>query len=1081
MALDGSLSPGETLGMTLFRMQSRVASERDKLGPVVTGEAIPATGESWAKLENFTFGPGIKTMLPDMVRRFMEEHQLAGDMNASVHIKPRPGGGTPEFRVEINLYRGNLAVSPDQWLSRVERRQIDTLHGAFDLMRVGGLNSARETAAPKSSTAPVDPANQGLIDHLEGTITPSLVRLTKVDGRFIFTQDGIQVDKLTGWVEKNSFQIDGHIDGYAADAPAELDVVGTDIFIPHTPEYANAMPRVVREIYEALHPEGSGRLWVKMVRQGAGTKPIVSGELVVLDGQINLNEFPYPLRNLTGKISFGPDPVHGTRLDIVDIRAHGIKGGPNENNTVTINGLLSPIDGDAEMNINVVGEHIFNEPAIRAALPREGRDALHSLDPSGKGDFPTFKSNILANIHREPGPYKPFKITLTMDLEDGAGAFEGFPYPLEHMTGRVVIGDGYVRLEHCSAKKADASVTLDGGLTFGRGIPLTPDISLTARNVPIDQTLMTAISPERREWIEKLGVSGKLDVDGNIFLRQVPTTGPVVHAVTKPATQPTEVMVDLKMGVHDGALWPKDSTFAVSDLSGKLHLFDGRIDFDSFKGRRGGAAISASGSALWANHRPDLSISASAKNLLLEPALYQLLPADAQAAWNSVHPEGTLDVGLEYGKSLGATTQPATQPTYHVSLIPGKLAATLKDVPYRLTDLSGKIDVGPNGTTLTNVMGKHNAATIVVSGTGGGTAEGAAGGWKLTLQGRDVPVDDDLRKALPTASAALIKSMNLTGKLGFDFKRLDYRPAPLQKNGKSTDGDFDLGGTLWFNGASMEVGLPISEANGAMQFEAGIRRGKLGAVKAKIESGTLKLAGRNAKDFSVDLYKPELYDAMRLDKIQGSLAGGEIAGQVDLAFPENAASRFALTLVLRNADVTQLTGEKDIHGQLTASGALEGSWNDPSSRRGRGDVTVAGRDMYHIPLMLGLMQLTNLSLPISSPFSEGNARYSVDGQRITFERIELRASNMLMQGSGSMNFDTKKVKMTFETDNPNWPKLPIVNELLQGAKHELLQIHVNGTIEEPKVSGSVMNTFQTTIDEVLRGGRPEDSAKRSKK
>jgi hypothetical protein len=30
-----------------------------------------------------------------------------------------------------------------------------------------------------------------------------------------------------------------------------------------------------------------------------------------------------------------------------------------------------------------------------------------------------------------------------------------------------------------------------------------------------------------------------------------------------------------------------------------------------------------------------------------------------------------------------------------------------------------------------------------------------------------------------------------------------------------------------------------------------------------------------------------------------------------------------------------------------------------------------------------------------------------------------------------------------------------------------MQIHVTGSIQEPKVSGSVMNTFTTTIDEVL--------------
>jgi hypothetical protein len=68
--------------------------------------------------------------------------------------------------------------------------------------------------------------------------------------------------------------------------------------------------------------------------------------------------------------------------------------------------------------------------------------------------------------------------------------------------------------------------------------------------------------------------------------------------------------------------------------------------------------------------------------------------------------------------------------------------------------------------------------------------------------------------------------------------------------------------------------------------------------------------------------------------------------------------------------------------------------------------------------------------------------------------------------------------MTFVTDNPNWPKLPLVNEIIQGAKHELLQIHVNGTVQEPKVSGSMMHTFSTTIDEVLKGSDTSDSPRR---
>jgi hypothetical protein len=86
-----------------------------------------------------------------------------------------------------------------------------------------------------------------------------------------------------------------------------------------------------------------------------------------------------------------------------------------------------------------------------------------------------------------------------------------------------------------------------------------------------------------------------------------------------------------------------------------------------------------------------------------------------------------------------------------------------------------------------------------------------------------------------------------------------------------------------------------------------------------------------------------------------------------------------------------------------------------------------------------------------------------------FESIEVRAKDLLISGSGALDFGTKKVNLTFTTDNPNWPKVPILGDIVQSAKHELLQIHVKGTLQEPKVSASAMSTFTTTVDEVLKG------------
>ncbi len=125
--------------------------------------------------------------------------------------------------------------------------------------------------------------------------------------------------------------------------------------------------------------------------------------------------------------------------------------------------------------------------------------------------------------------------------------------------------------------------------------------------------------------------------------------------------------------------------------------------------------------------------------------------------------------------------------------------------------------------------------------------------------------------------------------------------------------------------------------------------------------------------------------------------------------------------------------------------------------------------MYHIPLVLGLLQVTNLALPIAEPFHEAMARYNLEGQRVTFEKVELRSDTMRMTGAGHLDFGTKQVRMSFTTDNPGGLKVPFLNELWQGARNELLRINVKGTIQDPKVETSSMGTFTTTVDEVFRG------------
>jgi hypothetical protein len=424
-----------------------------------------------------------------------------------------------------------------------------------------------------------------------------------------------------------------------------------------------------------------------------------------------------------------------------------------------------------------------------------------------------------------------------------------------------------------------------------------------------------------------------------------------------------------------------------------------------------------------------------------------------------------------------------------------------------MSDLGGEVRVSPDRVELSGLTARYGKAHIAVSGTG---TSGPASRWDLEVSAKDLPADADLRRALPPSLAGVFDSLHVRGTLGLELSQFSYRIGEATAAGRAAaaaggsaagaavDPEIDLNGRLTMSDVSLNAGAPMDKVQGSVALEAAIRGGRLWSLGGHLDVASLDVAGRSVTNLRAELSKVGGEPELLLRNVRAAAAGGDLAGDVTLVPPDadgpaapgqpGSPGQYKLSLFVRNADVRELakeTGEK-LSGRVTASLAMEGNWGQAAVRRGRGDVSVTGREMYRIPLVLGLTQVTNLALPISSPFSSATARYSVDGQRVNFERIELRSNNLLMTGDGLLDFGTKQVKMLFVTDNPGAFKIPFLHDLWRGAQQELVRIHVRGTVEDPKVQNRPLGTFTTTVDQCSAGtgramGRATDRSPRGRR
>ncbi len=531
-------------------------------------------------------------------------------------------------------------------------------------------------------------------------------------------------------------------------------------------------------------------------------------------------------------------------------------------------------------------------------------------------------------------------------MDDASGALVGFPYPLHHVTGLIKVRDGYVEVVGAHAERGAASVAVDGRVSWVDASQTR--LIVKVRGMPMDAELLGAIPAERRPWLTDLGINGVLDVDGTITQPKLPPAGTLSTSGGLDL-----IHYDLSIALREGTLHPANSEISASNVTAKLRLNPSRLLIDELHAQRGKASLAVDGSVQWMSGHPHLAFNADAREVALDLPLYHVLPESVRRAWGELQPDGSVDVHVKFegdadslsldagrhNPSIATPISIVDAPVFSAVIRPRDLAVTLKSIPYRLDHVAGAVTVTSGKVTIADVTARHGDAAVAIAGTGD---IGSQLVWNLRVSGKGLQVDNSFRAALPTSLRAMVDALKLQGVSDFSLSRLVYRlpaeppregPAPATQPARPEPApEIDVSAVVAIRDGSLDVGIPLEQVNGAVALDAEVRDERLTWMKGKIEVSRLSMAGRELRDFRADVLRPRDKNELQLAQMQAQLAGGAMAGQMGLLFPDDGPSRYNLDLVLRNADVRALTTspDQDIHGSLTASLSLEGAWAIPA-------------------------------------------------------------------------------------------------------------------------------------------------------
>jgi len=312
-----------------------------------------------------------------------------------------------------------------------------------------------------------------------------------------------------------------------------------------------------------------------------------------------------------------------------------------------------------------------------------------------------------------------------------------------------------------------------------------------------------------------------------------------------------------------------------------------------------------------------------------------------------------------------------------------------------------------------------------------------------------------LRRLLPEAAREAVEALKLNGRFELDAPSVVYRPGASDGLGVFVDA------TVRFDGARAEAGLPISDFHGTVRVTATAPAGQdKPKVDVMVRGETMQVSGWRVDGLQARLRQSAGSDRMLVELLAGNIDEGYVAGVGAVDFQTRD---FHARLSLVDADLKKLLqrsekpageGEKkerDLPGGLvSASVKLDGSIDSSASLYGRGALLVRDGDLYGVPMMVGLAQITHLALPVADPFDQAGVGFVIRGRRMHLERVELKSPSMVLSGGGTYAFDTGAIDLLLKTSNPRALKLGTLTDLLDTLRDELIAVRVTGTMSAPK-------------------------------
>ena len=137
---------------------------------------------------------------------------------------------------------------------------------------------------------------------------------------------------------------------------------------------------------------------------------------------------------------------------------------------------------------------------------------------------------------------------------------------------------------------------------------------------------------------------------------------------------------------------------------------------------------------------------------------------------------------------------------------------------------------------------------------------------------------------------------------------------------------------------------------------------------------------------------------------------------------------------------------------------------------------IRNAQMFKVPLLLAILQVIHFAVDDDNAFHDGMFSFIVDGEELILEEIDLRGKAVSMVGAGRVRVPTQAMHLVLLVGSPlRLPRVAVLSELLEGVARELMEVHVEGTLDKPTFRAEIVRSVKKTLQTILNMRRKGES------